>query len=88
MSRNLLEGYTEVLKMWPSRPEDRVKFQEDDKPPVSRNKRRAIGIAGCSQFSERLRRGPDTLESVSCDNTVEATKALLTRIFEEPIGKF
>ena len=87
MSKNLLEGYAEVLKMWPSRPEGRVKFQ-NGKPPVSRDTKRAIGVADCSQFSERLRRGPDTLESVSCDNTVEATKALLTRIFEEPIGKF
>jgi hypothetical protein len=45
-------------------------------------------MADCSQFSERLRRGPGTLESVSRDDTVEATKALSTHIFEEPVGKF
>lgn len=88
MSKNLLEGYTEVLKMWPSRPKGRVKFQENDKPPVLGDKRRTIGMADCSQFSERLRRGPGTLESVSRDDTVEATKALSTHIFEEPVGKF
>jgi hypothetical protein len=40
MSKNLLEGYTEVLKMWPSRPEGRVKFQENDKQPRFRRQKK------------------------------------------------
>jgi hypothetical protein len=84
MSKNLLEGYAEVLKMWPSRPEGRVKFQ-NGKPPVSRDKRRAIGVVDCS---ERLRKGSGTLESVSCGDTAEATKQCPRTYSKSPVDEF
>jgi hypothetical protein len=84
MSKNLLEDYEEVLKMWQSRPEGRAKFQGNDKPSVSENKRRPMETANCSQFSKRLRTGSGSLECVSRDDTAEATKALPTHTFEEP----
>jgi hypothetical protein len=87
MSKNLPEGYAEALKMWPSRPEGRVKFQ-NDKPPVSRDTRRAIGVADCSQFSERLRKGSGTLESVSCGDTAEATKQCPRTYSKSPVDEF
>jgi hypothetical protein len=83
MSKSLLEGYEEVSKMWSSRPKGRTKFQENDKPSVSRDKRRPIETANCSQFSKKLKTGSSSLECVSRDDTAEATKALPAHIFEE-----
>jgi hypothetical protein len=84
MSKSLLEDYEELLEMWQSRPKGKAKFQGNDKPSVSRDKRRPIETANRSQFSKRLRTGSGSLESISRDDTAEATKALPTHIFEEP----
>ena len=88
MSKNLLGDYAEALKVWPSRPEGRVNFQGNDKPSVPGDKGRPIETANCSQFSKRSRTGSGSLECVSRDDTAEATKALPTHIFEEPVSKF
>jgi hypothetical protein len=54
LSKDLLEDYAEALKMWPSRPKGRVKFQKNDKLRVSEDQKRAIEIADCLQFSKRF----------------------------------